>query len=65
MSKDCREQKNSYEKKNGKAKKAVDRHDDKLVLCVLASETKKERGKKKVWLQVCCAPSMVTCFIHS
>ena len=48
MSRDCREQKNSYEKKNEKAKKAVNRDDDELVLCSLTSQNKKSKKESLV-----------------
>ena len=47
MSKDYRERKNSYEKKNETANKAVDKDDDKLVLCFFTSEYKKKIKKTK------------------
>ena len=53
MSKDCRELKNGYKKKNKKAKKAVDGDDENLVSCVLTSESKKLKVKKNLVCREC------------
>ena len=45
---DCRQWKNSYKKKNERAKKADDGEDDDLVLFLLMTDNKKENAKKKV-----------------
>ena len=36
-------------KKIEKAKRAIDRDEDEVVLCLLTKENKKENAKKKVW----------------
>ena len=60
--------------KNKKAKKAIDGDDNELTVCLLTTENKKGKIKKKIgfkrmlkllWMQVCYAPYMVTLFICS
>ena len=48
MSFECRQRQSGFEKKNKKAKKAIDRKDDVLILCLLTMNNKKENTKKKI-----------------